>query len=222
MIIKSLRENCPTCPLNITFFENETPIFDLDLHRGEECGDCYIVRWRIKEEIPLSEMYHYEENIIASYYADVFPEYVPTRKPRRVQAEYDYGVEIEGRKCCQSKQITFFLLFGRSIEDALDQWDSMIQAAHAAFVESNESRIAFADHSVDGQMAFNLQIYSRSNSEFGNFKEICFIVRNHYFPRKFFTTLLRDTCTVPLSQESAEEIVQLAEAEQRLCFNAVA
>lgn len=220
---EQLRDNCPTCPPGITFLENGIPILELDLHGAHQRGDeesCYIVRWRVKKETPFIHMQRYEEEVLTSYYTDALQEPSLTQKPHRVEADYNYNVE--GERGYHSKQLNFFLLFGRTMVSALDLWDAFIHILHGTFVDHNESRIGFADHNIHGQMEFILQIYFDPRPESGGFKEICFIMQNRYFPQKTFVTLLQETCVFPVSQESAEEILRLAEAEQRAFFNPIA
>lgn len=220
MITKELRDNCPTCPPGITFLENGIPILELDLHGAHQRGDeenCYIVRWRVKKETPFIHMQRYEEEVLTSYYTDALQAPSLLEKPYRVEADYTY--KVEGETGHRSKQLNFFLLLGRTVALALDLWDLLIHVVHRAFVDSNESRIGFADHNIHGQLEFILQIYSDPRPESGGFKEICFIVGNHYFPQKVFAALLQETCVFPVSQESAEEILRLAEAEQHAFFH---
>lgn len=118
---EQLRPNCPTCPPGITFFENGIPILELDLHGTHQRGDednCYIVRWRVKKETPFINMQRYEEEVLTGYYTDELQEPSLTQKPHRVEATYNY--KIEGEMGHRSKQLNFFLLFGRSMGSALD------------------------------------------------------------------------------------------------------
>ena len=218
MIIKSLRKNCTECPPNITFFDNENPILELDLHEGHghETKRSYMVSWRIKKDTPFMNMQRYEEDILAAYY-DFLRKPTLTRGPHRIKAEYNYY--RKGEEGCRIKQLDFFLLFGLDMRQALDVWDVAIHAMHEAFVSSNESAISFANHDVLCEMEFFLRIYSNLRSESDDFKEISFVTWDHYFPTKVFSRLLTETCAFPISQESAEEIVRLAETEQHIFYN---
>lgn len=221
MIIKSLRKNCPECPPCITFFEDETPIFQLDLHVGHGEGEnCYIVHWRVKKETPFINMQRYEEEVLTSYYTNALQDTSLLGTSHRVEAYYTY--KIEGETEYHSKPLNFFLLFGREIASALDISDAAIHALHETFVQSNESSIRFVEHNICGRLEFILQMYSDPRPESGGFKEISFIIENRYFPQKVFVALLQETCAFPISQESAEEILRLAEAEQHAFFNPTA
>ena len=195
------------------FFENEEQVLYLNFYEEQ-----VILRWRIKG-ISIENMQKWEEEIVQSFISGESKRQQTPIAPVRVQAEYEY-TQDNGENY-RSKNLIFFLLFGRDAEDALDTWDATMHSTHSAFVASNQEHIALVTHIVDATngLSFFVQADFKDHPNNPSLRELCFSFGSTYFPQNFFARLLHETCVTSMSEESAQEIMSLAESKKVAYFN---